>query len=82
VNKKSRNKRSESRAYLAEIKDGYLAVVEGAGEAKIKDKRTIKKIKKLLEVRKKAHEQLVEIVEDKGISTASIHNVHVLGEGD
>jgi uncharacterized phage infection (PIP) family protein YhgE len=82
VNKKSGKKRSESRAYLAEIKDGYVAVVEGAGEAKIKDERTIKKIKKLLKVRKKAHEQLGEIIKDKGISTASIHKVNVLGEGD
>jgi hypothetical protein len=82
VKKKSRKKRSESKAYLAEIKDGYVAVVEGAGQGEIKDKPTTEKIKKLLEERRKVHEQLGEIIKDEGITTASIHNVRVLGEGD
>jgi hypothetical protein len=83
VKKKSGKKRDEPRAYLAKIKDGYLAVVEGDSEAEIKDRQTIKKIEKLLKVRKKAGEQLSEIIEDKAISTCSIHKAAiVLGEGD
>jgi hypothetical protein len=82
VKKKSGKKRGEPKAYLAKIKDGYLAVVEEQGEVEIKDEKTIKEIKKLLQVRKNAAEQLGEIIEDKGISTASIHHVVVLGEGD
>jgi hypothetical protein len=82
VNEKSAKIRREPRTYLAKIKNGYLAVVEGHGEAEIKDEQTIKKIEKQLKVRKKAGEQLSEIIKDKAISTASIHNVVVLGEGD
>ena len=81
MKKKSSKKRSEPKAYLAKIKRGYLAVVEGVGEAEITG-ADLGRIEELLEVRKNAAEQLGKIIQDKGISTASIHNVKVLGEGD
>jgi hypothetical protein len=83
MKKKSRKKRSGPRAYLAKIKGGgYLAVIEGIGEAKITDDPRIRAIKELLEVRQNAAEELGKIIEEKGITTASIHNVKILGEGD
>jgi len=71
----------EPKAYLAKIKGGYLAIVEGYGDAEIKDNKTVKKIKKLLKARQKAGEQISDIIQDKGISTASVHHAAVvLGE--
>jgi hypothetical protein len=85
VKKKSGKKRSGSgpRAWLAKSKGrGYLAVVEGVGEAKITGDEDIGRIKELIEVRQNAAEELGKIIDDKKITTASIHNVRILGEGD
>ncbi len=81
--KKSSKERSGPRAYLAKIKGGgYLAVIEGGGEAKITAEKDIGRIEELLEVRQNAAEELGKIIDDKAITTASIHRVKILGEGD
>jgi len=81
--KKSGKERSGPRAWLAKIKGrGYLAVVEGVGEAKITRDEDIGRIEELLEVRQNAAKELGKIIDDKAITTASIHNVKVLGEGE
>jgi hypothetical protein len=82
VKKKSKKTLHDPITYLAEIKGGFVAVAEGVGDKEIKNEQAVRKIKRLLEARKKAHRELGKIIKGQGMATASIHNVHVLGEGD
>lgn len=85
MSKKPSKKRGgqEPRAYIAKIKGGYLAVVEGQGEAEIKDSTTVETIKKLLGERRELGKKLSKLINLRHISPASIHRATiVLGDED
>jgi hypothetical protein len=85
VKDKPRKKHGEPRAHLAKIKEGskelYVAVVR-EHVRKIENASTIRKIEKLIKIREKAAKELAEIIQDTGISGASIHKVSVVSEED
>jgi len=85
VKKKSGKKLSGPKAYLAKVKDEegneiYVAAVR----KKVKQipKSQTENVKKHLEERQKAAEELGKIIDNTGICTASIHRVTVVGEED
>jgi hypothetical protein len=71
------------KSYIAKTERGYAWVLEGVGEAEITDSETIAKIEALLEIRRKAGEELSDLINDKGLITASAHHATIaLGEGE
>ena len=74
---------NDPRPYLVKIKNGYLAAAEGGKETAITDAATVKKIKKLLEQRRKAGKELSKLIIARGVTLGGINNAtKTLGAGD
>jgi hypothetical protein len=81
--KKPEDESKDAQFYLFKTKDGYEAVGDKGAEIQITDDATVNKIKTLVEKRKKAGEDLTELIVSRGVTAASINNAtHTLGAGE